>query len=127
MEGAIESPQVDEIGDDAAHAAVLEAVLAIGMIEGGAGRLHQVPGVVPSPRDFPEGDRFAPRSSHPEAWTGERPQLVDVGNDHRYAVVLNEGVGTQEIEVEPTKSNLVGATSNQGGSDSSDTNTKEGQ
>ena len=59
--------------------------------------------------------------------TGERPQLVDVGNDHRYAVVLNEGVGTQEIEVEPTKSNLVGATSNQGGSDSSDTNTKEGQ
>ena len=28
-------------------------------------RLHQVPGSVPSPEDFPAGDRFAPRSSHP--------------------------------------------------------------
>ena len=28
-------------------------------------RLHQVPGSVPSPQDFPKGDRFAPRSSHP--------------------------------------------------------------
>ena len=34
-------------------------------IESGSGRLHQVPGAVPSPRDFPKGDRFAPRSSHP--------------------------------------------------------------
>ncbi len=29
-------------------------------------RLHQVPGSVPSPEDFPTGDRFAPRSSHPD-------------------------------------------------------------
>ena len=123
----VEQAPVREILTDPRHEYTRGLLGSVLSIEGGAGRLHQVPGVVPSPRDFPEGDRFAPRSSHPEAWTGERPQLVDVGNDHRYAVVLNEGVGTQEIEVEPTKSNLVGATSNQGGSDSSDTNTKEGQ
>ncbi|MDN6303301.1 MAG: dipeptide/oligopeptide/nickel ABC transporter permease/ATP-binding protein, partial [Brachybacterium sp.] len=36
-------------------------------IEAGADRLHQVPGTVPSPRDFSRGDRFAPRSSDPAA------------------------------------------------------------
>ena len=42
-------------------------------IESGSGRLHQVPGAVPSPRDFPKGDRFAPRSSHPRiGWTPVR-------------------------------------------------------
>ncbi|MFR8830799.1 MAG: dipeptide/oligopeptide/nickel ABC transporter permease/ATP-binding protein, partial [Eggerthella lenta] len=35
-------------------------------IEAGGARLHQVPGSVPSPKDFPEGDRFTPRSSHPD-------------------------------------------------------------
>ena len=72
-------------------------------IEGGEGRLHQVPGTVPSPRDFPEGDRFAPRSSHPKAASTTRPTLVDVGNDHRYAVVLEEAHGSQTFEVEPAE------------------------
>ncbi|WP_371298253.1 dipeptide/oligopeptide/nickel ABC transporter permease/ATP-binding protein [Paraeggerthella sp.] len=30
-------------------------------IEAGGDRLHQVPGSVPSPKDFPQGDRFTPR------------------------------------------------------------------
>ena len=38
-------------------------------IESGSGRLHQVPGAVPSPRDFPKGDRFALRAL---AWTPVR-------------------------------------------------------
>ena len=42
-------------------------------IESGSGRLHQVPGAVPSPRDFPKGDRFAPRSSHPRIGLDTRP------------------------------------------------------
>lgn len=56
-------------------------------IEAGAGRLHQVPGTVPSPIDFPAGDRFAPRSSHPEEGLDERPILVPVAGhpEHRYA------------------------------------------
>ena len=36
-------------------------------IEAGGGRLHQVPGRRAQPEDFPEGDRFTPRSSHPDA------------------------------------------------------------
>ncbi|MCD2168166.1 dipeptide/oligopeptide/nickel ABC transporter permease/ATP-binding protein [Microbacterium sp. JC 701] len=55
-------------------------------IESGSDRLHQVPGTVPSPRDFPKGDRFAPRSSNPERGRGVSPvrRRVD-GTDHYYA------------------------------------------
>ncbi len=55
-------------------------------IEAGSGRLHQVPGAVPSPRDFPEGDRFTPRSSHPDKVSNIRPMLKRYGDtDHYYA------------------------------------------
>lgn len=55
-------------------------------IESGSDRLHQVPGTVPSPRDFPKGDRFAPRSSNPARGRGVTPvrRRVD-GTDHYYA------------------------------------------
>ena len=54
-------------------------------IEAGTGRLHQVPGSVPSPKDFPEGDRFTPRSS-PDKVSPIRPMLKRVkGTDHYYA------------------------------------------
>ena len=59
-------------------------------IESGSGRLHQVPGVVPSPRDFPKGDRFAPRSSHPTVGLDQRPVMVAVaGTEHRYAALAD--------------------------------------
>ncbi|MGP9538720.1 dipeptide/oligopeptide/nickel ABC transporter permease/ATP-binding protein [Brachybacterium sp. AOP43-C2-M15] len=48
-------------------------------IEAGAERLHQVPGTVPSPRDFARGDRFAPRSLDPSADPTARPRLVEIG------------------------------------------------
>lgn len=55
-------------------------------IEAGGGRLHQVPGSVPSPKDFPEGDRFRPRSSHPDAVSSISPVLKQLeGTDHYYA------------------------------------------
>ena len=63
---------------------LLGAVLSI---ESGSGRLHQVPGTVPSPRDFPVGDRFAPRSSHPEYGLDIRPVLTEVGPEHVYAAL----------------------------------------
>ncbi|GAA4715207.1 peptide/nickel transport system permease protein [Promicromonospora umidemergens] len=63
---------------------LLGAVLSI---ESRSTRLHQIPGTVPTPRDFPAGDRFAPRSSHPERGLGVRPVLspVDGAPDHLVA------------------------------------------
>lgn len=55
-------------------------------IEAGGDRLHQVPGSVPSPKDFPTGDRFTPRSSHPDKVSDERPVIKRAPNtDHYYA------------------------------------------
>ncbi len=62
---------------------LLGAVLSI---EAGSDRLHQVSGVVPSPRDFPAGDRFAPRSSDPTRYAGVAPVRRRIeGTDHYYS------------------------------------------
>ncbi|RRC96394.1 dipeptide/oligopeptide/nickel ABC transporter permease/ATP-binding protein [Schaalia canis] len=77
-------------------------------IEAGSGRLHQVPGTVPSPKDFPVGDRFAPRSSHPDFGLDVAPLRAKVaGKDHYVAVAVNTAGETllpdaahgQEIEL----------------------------
>jgi peptide/nickel transport system permease protein len=47
-------------------------------IEARAPRLLQVPGTVPSPREFASGDRFAPRSQDPGARADVRPRLVAI-------------------------------------------------
>lgn len=62
---------------------LLGAVLSI---EAGASRLHQIRGVVPSPREFPQGDRFAPRSADPARNAGVNPVMRQVaGTSHFYA------------------------------------------
>jgi peptide/nickel transport system permease protein len=62
---------------------LLGAVLSI---EASAARLHQIKGTVPSPREFPAGDRFAPRSSNPERNAGVARVLRQVpGTEHFYA------------------------------------------
>ena len=49
-------------------------------------RLHQVPGSVPSPQDFPKGDRFAPRSSHPTLGLDVHPVMKQLpGKDHVFS------------------------------------------
>ncbi len=69
---------------------LLGAVLSI---ESGSGRLHQVPGTVPSPQDFTVGDRFAPRSSHPDYGADIPLEFELVGPEHVYAALPNkEGV-----------------------------------
>lgn len=69
---------------------LLGAVLSI---EAGSGRLHQVPGTVPSPQDFTVGDRFAPRSSHPDYGADIPLEFELVGPEHVYAALPNkEGV-----------------------------------
>ncbi|WP_312181414.1 dipeptide/oligopeptide/nickel ABC transporter permease/ATP-binding protein [Arthrobacter sp.] len=54
-------------------------------IEAGTGRLHQIPGTVPSPQDFPAGDRFAPRSVNPQAGTLPPVRRQLEGTEHFYA------------------------------------------
>ncbi|SHE25604.1 dipeptide/oligopeptide/nickel ABC transporter permease/ATP-binding protein [Actinomyces glycerinitolerans] len=64
---------------------LLGAVLSI---EAGSKRLHQVRGTVPSPQEFVAGDRFAPRSSHPDVGLNTRPVLKPVAGagEHYYAI-----------------------------------------
>ncbi|RAX20626.1 ABC transporter [Actinomyces sp. Z5] len=64
---------------------LLGAVLSI---EAGSKRLHQVRGTVPSPQEFVAGDRFAPRSSHPDVGLNTRPVLRPVAGagEHYYAI-----------------------------------------
>lgn len=75
---------------------LLGAVLSI---EAGATRLHQVRGTVPSPREFPPGDRFAPRSSDPKRNAGVRRVLRQVpGTEHYYAAHPDDEL-VQPLEV----------------------------
>lgn len=62
---------------------LLGAVLSI---EAGAERLHQIRGTVPSPSEFPPGNRFAPRSSNPLRNAGVITVMKQVGQTgHFYA------------------------------------------
>ncbi len=63
---------------------LLGSVLSIEAHDGS--RLHQVPGSVPSPADFPKGDRFAPRSSHPTVGLDVHPVLKPVPGVERHFV-----------------------------------------
>ena len=41
---------------------------------------------MPSPREFVDGDRFAPRSSHPNVGLHEKPKMRHIeGTTHSYA------------------------------------------
>ena len=66
---------------------LLGSVLSIEAHDGS--RLHQVPGSVPSPTDFPAGDRFAPRSSHPTVGLDVHPILKPVpGVEHHFVAEI---------------------------------------
>ena len=66
---------------------LLGSVLSIEEGAKDGARLHQVPGSVPSPEDFPTGDRFAPRSSHPTIGLDVHPVIKQLaaGTHHSYA------------------------------------------
>lgn len=49
-----------------------------------ATRLYQIPGSVPSPYDFADGDRFASRSLRPDANPKQKLKLVPVGDDPKH-------------------------------------------
>ena len=65
---------------------LLGSVLSIEEGAKDGSRLHQVPGSVPSPQDFPRGDRFAPRSSHPTLGLDVHPVIKELpGTNHRFS------------------------------------------
>jgi len=82
---SLRSLRVLAVGAGAAVA--LLTVGAVLSIEAGVDRLYQVPGTVPSPREFVDGDRFAPRSSYPTIGLHEKPHMRAIpGTTHSYAV-----------------------------------------
>ncbi|WP_265522262.1 dipeptide/oligopeptide/nickel ABC transporter permease/ATP-binding protein [Oerskovia flava] len=82
----VEQAPTSELLADPRHEYTRGLLGAVLSIESRAARLHQIPGTVPSPRDFPAGDRFAPRSSRPGAGLDVRPVLHAVpGTEHYYA------------------------------------------
>lgn len=65
---------------------LLGSVLSIEEGAKDGSRLHQVPGSVPSPQDFPRGDRFAPRSSRPTLGLDVHPVIKELpGKNHRFS------------------------------------------
>lgn len=83
----VEQGSTTEILTDPHHEYTRGLLGSVTSIEAGSGRLHQVPGTVPSPADFPKGDRFAPRSSRPTRGLDVRPVMKQVpGTLHYYAV-----------------------------------------
>ncbi|WP_427197775.1 dipeptide/oligopeptide/nickel ABC transporter permease/ATP-binding protein [Ornithinimicrobium sp. Y1847] len=82
----VEQGRTSELLSQPVHEYTQGLLGAVMSIEEGAGRLHQIPGTVPSPRDFPDGDRFAPRSSDPERYAGVTPVRRTIeGTEHSYA------------------------------------------
>ena len=83
----VEQAPTSELLEHPTHEYTRGLLGAVLSIESGSGRLHQVPGVVPSPKDFPIGDRFAPRSSHPDYGQDIRLEFETVGPEHVYAAL----------------------------------------
>ncbi|MDO5629069.1 MAG: ATP-binding cassette domain-containing protein, partial [Mobilicoccus sp.] len=82
----VEQGTTTELLTDPRHEYTRGLLGAVLSIESEADRLHQVPGTVPSPREFATGDRFAPRSLRPDADPDVRPHLLTLpGTTHAYA------------------------------------------
>ena len=89
----VEQAPTAELLENPTHEYTRGLLGAVLSIESGSGRLHQVPGTVPSPQDFTVGDRFAPRSSHPDYGAYIPLEFELVGPEHVYAALPNkEGV-----------------------------------
>ncbi|CAN7147412.1 dipeptide/oligopeptide/nickel ABC transporter permease/ATP-binding protein [Pseudarthrobacter oxydans] len=92
----VESAQASELLRNPKHEYTRGLLGAVLSIEADAVRLHQIPGTVPSPRDFAPGDRFAPRSLRADADPDQKLVLTPVGAagggdaDHYWASHLKE-------------------------------------
>lgn len=82
----VEQGTTREVLTDPRHEYTRGLLGSVLSIEAGVDRLYQVPGTVPSPREYVPGDRFAPRSNYPEIGLTEKPTLRLIpGTEHVYA------------------------------------------
>ncbi|WP_113716755.1 dipeptide/oligopeptide/nickel ABC transporter permease/ATP-binding protein [Arthrobacter dokdonensis] len=86
----VESAQASELLAHPTHEYTRGLLGAVLSIESDAVRLHQIPGTVPSPREFATGDRFAGRSQRPDADPEQQLAFVPVirggvATDHYWA------------------------------------------
>ncbi|WP_449374544.1 dipeptide/oligopeptide/nickel ABC transporter permease/ATP-binding protein [Arthrobacter psychrolactophilus] len=77
----VESAQAAELLTHPTHEYTRGLLGAVLSIESDAVRLHQIPGTVPSPRDFAFGDRFASRSQRPDADPNQKLSFVPITRD----------------------------------------------
>ena len=92
----VEQAHTQELLENPIHEYTRGLLGAVLSIESSSGRLHQIPGVVPSPKDFPAGDRFAPRSSHAGYGEDIAPVRTQVGapeREHTYAALPDPQTG----------------------------------
>ncbi|WP_435383991.1 dipeptide/oligopeptide/nickel ABC transporter permease/ATP-binding protein [Corynebacterium auris] len=95
----VEQGSTVEILTDPRHEYTRGLLGSVLSIEAGGDRLHQVPGTVPSPAEYPSGDRFAPRSSHPSVGLQSPPVMRNVpGTNHYYVDLLDELKPAAELE-----------------------------
>ena len=93
----VESGATGQLLADPRHEYTRGLLGAVLSIESGAERLHQIPGSVPSPRDFAAGDRFAARSLDPAADPHRALELVQVGSaDHYWATTAADPATTSD-------------------------------
>ncbi|MFB9816810.1 dipeptide/oligopeptide/nickel ABC transporter permease/ATP-binding protein [Paeniglutamicibacter sulfureus] len=93
----VESGATGQLLADPRHEYTRGLLGAVLSIESGAQRLHQIPGSVPSPRDFAAGDRFAARSLDPAADPHRALELVQVGSaDHYWATTAADSTATSD-------------------------------
>lgn len=77
----VESAQSSELLTHPTHEYTRGLLGAVLSIESDAVRLHQIPGTVPSPREFALGDRFAGRSQRPDADPSQKLAFVPITRD----------------------------------------------
>ncbi|MGO4383346.1 dipeptide/oligopeptide/nickel ABC transporter permease/ATP-binding protein [Specibacter sp. RAF43] len=77
----VESAQASELLQHPTHEYTRGLLGAVLSIESDAVRLHQIPGTVPSPREFAPGDRFAGRSQRPDSDPNQSLAFVPLTRD----------------------------------------------
>ncbi len=82
----VEQGNTTEILTDPRHEYTRGLLGSVLSIEAGVDRLYQIPGTVPSPKEYVAGDRFAPRSNHPTLGLDQKPTLRPIpGTEHAFA------------------------------------------